>query len=445
MKNLLTIVLVLSALCISNAAYARWQQKVFFSTSPPSNALVGGSFVASAYATSELPIMFTTTTPSVISVVGDVVYFIGSGTAVLIAVQEGNVDWFPKSSSQTFTVSAGSQSISFNSLPSGAFYLDQLNVSASASSNLPVTYSVSGNGSLSGTTLSILAGSGYVYVTASQAGNASYLPASITQTIYLTPRVQSISYSTLLDNVFGGSASVSASAPGGQVTISVIGATLIGNTVFFTVAGSVSIIYSQAGQAGYWQPASASQTITVAKANQTISFTSLPSTVTAGSSLMLNASASSGLPITFNGSGPVSINSGGLASFYAVGIVYVSASQGGNGNYNAASQVMQTITVTGMGLMANPEQQASSNDDFIPVSAYPNPANREVTISLAEPTTAVLPFLIYNGTGAVVSRDQFEKGDQTKTLNTEELTPGVYIFRGTAINGVVRKKIMVVH
>jgi CSLREA domain-containing protein len=78
-----------------------------------------------------------------------------------------------------------SQTITFTGLPATATYgaAGPYTLNAKASSGLPVSYSVTGPGSISGSTLTIT-GTGTVVVTASQAGNAGYLAApSVAQTI----------------------------------------------------------------------------------------------------------------------------------------------------------------------------------------------------------------------------------------------------------------------
>jgi len=89
----------------------------------------------------------------------------------------------------------------------------------------------------------------------------------------------------------------------------------------------------------------ASVTWTINKANQTISFSTSTSVYT-GSSQTLTASSSSGLPVSLSIiSGPGSL-SGSVLSYTGTGTVVVRASQSGNTNYNAASNVDSSITVT---------------------------------------------------------------------------------------------------
>jgi len=89
-------------------------------------------------------------------------------------------------------------------------------------------------------------------------------------------------------------------------------------------------------------------TVTVAKASQTITFTGLPATVTAGSpaSFTLTGTASSGLPVTYIVTGPATLSGTTLTvTATGAGTITVTASQAGNANYNAAAPVTQTIVV----------------------------------------------------------------------------------------------------
>ena len=82
--------------------------------------------------------------------------------------------------------------------------------------------------------------------------------------------------------------------------------------------------------------------LTVAKATQTISFTS-PASASPGTAVALSATASSGLPVTFSVvSGSATISGGNHLTVNGSSAVTVRATQAGNTNYNAVS-VDQTI------------------------------------------------------------------------------------------------------
>ena len=89
-----------------------------------------------------------------------------------------------------------------------------------------------------------------------------------------------------------------------------------------------------------------SSAFNVEQATQTITFTALPSPVTFGvSPIMLSATASSGLPVTFSViSGPATV-SGSTLTITGAGTVVVAANQAGNADHTAAAQVTQTIVV----------------------------------------------------------------------------------------------------
>ena len=89
-------------------------------------------------------------------------------------------------------------------------------------------------------------------------------------------------------------------------------------------------------------------TLTVAKANQTITFGALGSKVLGSGTFALTATADSGLAVTYVSSNPaVATVSGNTVTLVSAGTTVITASQAGNANYNAASSVTQTLTVTG--------------------------------------------------------------------------------------------------
>ena len=80
------------------------------------------------------------------------------------------------------------QTITFGALASRLATSGPFALSATASSGLPVTYTVTGPAVLNGNTLTLTGASGVVTVTATQAGNTAFNPAtSVTQTFTVTP------------------------------------------------------------------------------------------------------------------------------------------------------------------------------------------------------------------------------------------------------------------
>jgi len=90
----------------------------------------------------------------------------------------------------------------------------------------------------------------------------------------------------------------------------------------------------------------ATLTVAVAKIDQTITFNSLPAVAYGAATLNLTATASSGLDVSYVSSdATVATVSGSTVTILKAGSTTITASQAGNGNYNEATAVTQTLTV----------------------------------------------------------------------------------------------------
>ncbi|NVN97854.1 MAG: MBG-2 domain-containing protein [Geobacteraceae bacterium] len=108
-----------------------------------------------------------------------------------------------------------------------------------------------------------------------------------------------------------------------------------------------SVTYTPADSANYTVAVSTVSVI-VNMASQTIGTISFsPPTLTTGGTTAASAIASSGLPVSFSSNTPtVCTVSGSTVSAVTAGTCTIKASQGGNGNYTAAIDVTQDLTVT---------------------------------------------------------------------------------------------------
>jgi len=124
-------------------------------------------------------------------------------------------------------------------------------------------------------------------------------------------------------------------------------ATVSGSVVTIVGAGSTTITASQVGNSSYNAATSVSQTLTVNKANQTITFTTLPAKTYGDSAFVLTGSSTSGLSVSYSSSNPsVATVSGNTVTIVAAGTATITATQAGNSNYNAASSVSQNLSVS---------------------------------------------------------------------------------------------------
>ena len=191
--------------------------------------------------------------------------------------------------------------------PAYAYGSPPFTVSATASSGLQVTFSSSTSAvcMVAGSTVTIV-GVGTCTLTASQAGNSSYAPVSLTQSFTVNPATQTITFPrTTQQNLTYGVApfSVAATSSSGLTvmfaSITPAVCTVAGSVVTIAAAGTCTVAASQPGNGDYAAAPTVDQSFTVSPDPQTITFLA-PSNVTLGvAPFALTASASSGLAVSF--------------------------------------------------------------------------------------------------------------------------------------------------
>ena len=204
---------------------------------------------------------------------------------------------------------------------------------------------------VSGNTVTIT-GAGTSVITATQAANGKYSSASKTAILTVKAATPPLRGFTIPVKIYG-NASFSPEAPASPssgafsyISSNLKVAMVSGNAVTIKGAGSAVITAKQAASANY-STNSISATLTVAKADQTITFsTPATNTFTVNRLIPLNGSSTSNLPISYTSSKPkiLSISSSG-AVMKARGTTTVTASQAGNANYKSATPVAVTITL----------------------------------------------------------------------------------------------------
>ncbi len=125
-----------------------------------------------------------------------------------------------------------------------------------------------------------MTGPGSCTISVSQAGNATYSPVSTSQTFTVNRQTQTITWTSIGQQLVGAQLALSATAPGGTVTFAATASdtgicTVSSTTANMAGAGSCTITASQAGSAMY-APASTSQTFTVTQPAPAQNFTITP-------------------------------------------------------------------------------------------------------------------------------------------------------------------------
>ena len=180
--------------------------------------------------------------------------------------------------------------------------------------------------------------------------SADGVSASTTLDVTVVPpalRTQTISFGALSGRTFGDADfTVGATASSGlPVTFTAGGSCTVGGAiVHITGAGSCTVTAAQPGDAIFAAAPSVSQTFTIAKAGQTISFAAPPSKTAGDLDFVVVATASSGLPVTLASSGDCTV-SGVKVHLVRAGSCTLTATQPGDANYKPAPNVARTFGI----------------------------------------------------------------------------------------------------
>ncbi len=210
--------------------------------------------------------------PATIS--GSTVTLTGAGTVVLQASEAADSNYAAATKNATFTVGAGTPTISFT-VGNQTYGAAPFAVAATSNSTGAFTYSVvSGPATITGSTVT-LTGAGTVVLQASEAADSNYAAATKNATFTVGAGTPTISF-TVGNQTYGAAPfAVSATSNStGAFTYSVVSgpATITGSTVTLTGAGTVVLQASEAADSNY-AAATRNATFTVGAGAPTISFT----------------------------------------------------------------------------------------------------------------------------------------------------------------------------
>ncbi|MFZ4771191.1 MAG: beta strand repeat-containing protein, partial [Ferruginibacter sp.] len=234
------------------------------------------SFALTGSASSNLTVSYVSSDTTVATISGNTVTIVGVGSTTITASQDGDANYFSATSvNQELVVNKANQTITFGVLPSKNDTDGTFNLSATASSGLPVSYSSSNTAvlTINGDIVSILA-SGFSTITASQAGNANYNAATTVdqqQTIVNTQYAnQTITFGALSAVTYGDAAFTLNATVNSTLSITYASsdttiASVSGNTVTILKSGTVTITASQGGDNTHNPAADVPQSLVVNK------------------------------------------------------------------------------------------------------------------------------------------------------------------------------------
>ena len=310
---------------------------------------------------------------------GDGIFAINSSTGEITVTDNTKLDYETRTSYYlTVTVSDGShtsssenisitvndvfeksdQSITFSQLADLTYGDSDFNLTATASSGLPVSYSSSNTSvaTIDGNTVTIM-GAGSTTITASQSGNASYNAATdVQQGLIVMPKALTIMaddktkvydgmvYSPFTVSYAGFVTGEDNTDLGGALTFSgtATTATDVRSDYVITPGGLISDNYAITFVDG---------TLSITKAAQIVTFNEIPlKHLETDPDFNLDATSSSGLAVTYSYShssttAPAEVSPTGFVSLLASGEVEITVSQEGDNNYLPAEPVTRTMTI----------------------------------------------------------------------------------------------------
>jgi CSLREA domain-containing protein len=258
---------------------------------------------------------------------------------------------------------------------------------------LSVSLSASGKCTIDGNTVHLIA-PGSCQITAFQGGDSNYNAAIVSRSFNIakaaTTTTVTANDATFDGQPHGGTASVTGAAGLNQsLTVSYQGrnATVYGpSNTAPTNIGDYTASASFAGDTNY-AGSNGSKNFQITKGSQTITFGPLANKTFGDADFSLNATASSGLAVSFSARGNCTAT-GNTAHLSGAGSCTITASQAGDGTYSAAPDVPQSFTIA-----------KASTATALSSSSNPSAVDEAVTFSATVTSSAGTP------TGTIAFKD----------------------------------------
>ncbi|HXM64273.1 MAG TPA: Ig-like domain repeat protein [Terriglobales bacterium] len=376
-------------------------------TPPPSPVPYNvGPITLMATASSGLPVTFSILSgPGTIN--GNILTVTGVGTIVIAANQAGNADYSAAPQvTQSVVVIQASQTITFTPPPSPVIYgIAPISLMATASSGLPVTFSIlSGPGTINGNIVTVT-GLGTIVIAANQGGNADYTAApQVAQSIVVVVGTLTVTANNAT-RVYG--------TPNPTFTGSITGA--VDGDTFTEIFSTTATITSPVGKYAIVPAAKGTNlanyaviivngTLTITQAASSTTLSASASSLTPGENLTLTAqvkSATTGTPTgnvqfldgtTLLGTTPLI---GGMASFatttLSAGTHSLTAAYQGDTNFTVSTSSPAQVTVAALNFTLTAVG---------PVSQSVTPGGAVTYMFQVAPTDAIYPGVVtFTATG----------------------------------------------
>ena len=392
-------------------------QSISVSTAPDT-ILATETLLLDWSASSDLPVDVTVEGPAVL--MDKELFFTASGEVSVSFAQQGN-DTYAEAEPVRLNlhVVKTAQTLSFETIPDISLSEESVTLVASSSSGQEVSFRViQGDVNLQGKQLELL-GSGPVIIEAYEDGNDIYLPAKPVRVTFevLPPELlsQTIDFAAIPDLVYSPEPlALDFSASSGlPLNIAVTGpVNLLGNSLIMQAAGTVTVKVYQRGNEQYAASDTVQLSFEILPAPQSISFEALASSE---NQYELRASATSGLPVSFDVISGEAIIEGNILLMQGTENVVVSASQSGDSRYQPADTVRLTLI---NGRVTSAEDELSAV-----IKAYPNPS-RGVFFLQNTALKADTELTLYDSRGVLL--DKWKNTPVRSRIDLSEHRMGVY-------------------
>ena len=307
-------------------------------------------------------VTFSTSTPAICSVSLLTLTTLTVGTCSLTATKAADTTTTSLTANFNVVISKANQTITFGAAPTVVVAGTGTVTATGGASGNPVTFTSSTPSvcTTSGTNGATVTGLivGTCTIAANQALSADYNAASqVTQSFSIGKGSQTITFGAAPAVVVAGTGTVTAtggasgnpvtftsSTPSACTTSGTNGATVTG-----VIVGTCTIAANQALSADYNAASQVTQSFSIGKGSQTITFGAAPSVAVGGTGSVTATGGASGNPVTFTslatGVCTVSGTNGSIVTGVAAGTCTIAANQPLSTNYNAAPQVTQSFTV----------------------------------------------------------------------------------------------------
>lgn len=300
-----------------------------------------------------LTIVYQSSNPAVATVSSNIVHLVAPGETNIIATQSGTQDYLEAAYvSRKLVVNKRNQTITFPQPETRTYGDPEFSLPETTDEGLTISYKVI-NTQVAQVRGNVVTpgNAGTTEIVATQQGDAThYAAVPVTRTLTINKASQRITLPPFAPKVYGDAPVILNEVSDKQLVIKYTvegdAVSIDGNILSILKPGSAIVTASQEGNNNYLPAKEISQTITVSKAPQTITWAEIPNMTYGDAPLTLPATTDKGLAITYVSSDEsVARIEGNRLIVAGAGSADITASQEGNDFFNAALSVTLTINV----------------------------------------------------------------------------------------------------